>query len=71
MRAKPAIKKPSDRRPSRFTRAGEIARLMGRLNQDGYPRLQMSLLVALTGGAGLLASFLQLHAARVEAKHLR
>jgi hypothetical protein len=44
---------------------------MGRLNKDGYPRLQMSLLVALTGGAGLLASFLLLHSAAVEAMHVR
>jgi hypothetical protein len=71
MPAKPAIKKPSDRRPGRFTRAGEITRLMGRLNKDSYPRLQMSLLVALTGGAGLLASFLLLHSAGVEAMHFR
>lgn len=35
---------------------------MARLDADGYPRLQMSLLVALTGLAGLLASFLMLHA---------
>lgn len=71
MPAKPALKQPSDRRRGRFTRAGEIARLMGRLNRDGYPRLQMSLLVALTGGAGLLASFLLLHSGGVEAMHFR
>lgn len=35
---------------------------MARLDADGYPRLQMSLLVALTGLAGLFASFLMLHA---------
>ncbi len=28
-----------DRRARLFTRSGEIARLMGRLNRDGYPRL--------------------------------
>lgn len=35
---------------------------MARLDADGYPRLQMSLLVGLTGLAGLFASFLMLHA---------
>lgn len=71
MSAKPAAKGESDRRPRLFTRSGEITRLTGRLNRDGYPRLQMSLLVALTGGAGLLASLLLLHSAGVEAMHVR
>lgn len=71
MPAQTAAKIKSDSRPRLFTRSGEIARLMGRLNRDGYPRLQMSLLVALTGGAGLLASFLLLHSAGVAAMHLR
>lgn len=71
MSVQPAAKNKSASRPRLFTRSGEIARLMGRLNRDHYPRLQMSLLVALTGGAGLLASFLLLHSAGVEAMHLR
>jgi hypothetical protein len=71
MPARPVAKSKSTSRPRLFTRSGEIARLMGRLNRDGYPRLQMSLLVALTGGAGLLASFLLLHSAGVEAMHAR
>ena len=71
MPGKPATKNKSDSRPRLFTRSGEIARLMGRLNRDGYPRLQMSLLVALTGGAGLLASFLLLHSAGIQAMHVR
>jgi hypothetical protein len=71
MPAQPTAKSTSASRPRRFTRSGEIARLMGRLNRDGYPRLQMSLLVGLTGGAGLLASFLLLHSAGVGAMHLR
>jgi hypothetical protein len=71
MSAKPAAKGKSDRHPRLLTRSGEIARLMRRLNSDGYPRLQMSLLVALTGGAGLLASFLLLHSAGLEAMHFR
>lgn len=71
MTARSVARNKSDSRPRRFTRSGEIARLMGRLNKDSYPRLQMSLLVALTGGAGLLASVLLLHAAGVEAMHFR
>jgi hypothetical protein len=34
-----------------------LGRLQRRLEQRGYPRLQMALLVALTGGAGFLCSF--------------
>jgi hypothetical protein len=44
-----------------FTRGGEIRRLMGKLEGDGYPRLQMFFLVMLTGTAGLAASFTLLH----------
>ncbi|MDP3513570.1 MAG: hypothetical protein Q8S20_12545 [Sulfuritalea sp.] len=44
-----------------FTRGGEIRRLMGKLEGDGFPRLQMFLLVMLTGAAGLAASFTLLH----------
>lgn len=44
-------------RQGSFTRGGEIRRLMGKLEGDGYPRLQMFLLVMLTGAAGLAASF--------------
>ena len=55
MSAQPAAKSKSASRPRLLTRSGEIVRLMGRLNRDGYPRLQMSLLVALTGGADGLA----------------
>jgi len=39
-----------------------VAQLSRRLQQDGWPRLQMLLLVGLTGGAGFLASFLLLRA---------
>jgi hypothetical protein len=56
------------RRPS--LRGGDLPRsrdhAVRRLRQDlenhSWPRTQMSLLVSLTGGAGLLASFLLLHA---------
>src|SRR5688500_5100123 len=39
-----------------------IQRLRRQLERHGYPRLQMLLLVALTGGAGFLASYGLLHA---------
>lgn len=39
-----------------------VGRLRHDLQTHGWPRSQMTLLVALTGGAGLLASFLLLHA---------
>jgi hypothetical protein len=70
MPAKPIPKNKSDSRPSRFTRRGEIDRLMRKLEWDGYPRLQMFLLVALTGGAGLLASLVLLRAG-IELMHVR
>lgn len=44
-----------------FTRGAEIRRLMGKLEGDGFPRLQMFLLVMLTGVAGLASSFALLH----------
>ena len=50
---------------SRFlhlTRDHAIERTRRRLQRDGFPRLQMALLVALTGGVGFLASFALLHA---------
>lgn len=50
------------RRPAVPQRERDIARLRGKLERDSYPRLQMLLLVTLTGAAGFLASFLLLHA---------
>lgn len=44
-------------RQGKFTRGGEIRRLMGKLEGDGFPRLQMFFLVMLTGAAGLATSF--------------
>lgn len=41
----------------RFTRRGEIVRLMRKLEWDGFPRLQMFFLVLLTGTAGLACSY--------------
>jgi len=42
-------------------RLREIHRLRGELEAQGFPRLKMMLLVALTGGSGFLASYLLLH----------
>lgn len=39
-----------------------VARMRSELERRGFPRLQMMLLVALTGGAGFLASYGLLHA---------
>ncbi|MCE3603686.1 hypothetical protein LXA47_08705 [Massilia sp. P8910] len=48
------------RRPAVSQRQREVERLRGQLERDSYPRLQMLLLVTLTGAAGFLASFLLL-----------
>jgi hypothetical protein len=45
-----------------FLRLKEIHRIRSRLERDGFPRLQMLLLVTITGAAGFLASYLLLHA---------
>lgn len=45
-----------------FTRSQAILRLQHRLEKDAYPRIQMGFIVTLTGGAGLLFSFVLLHA---------
>jgi hypothetical protein len=44
------------------TRAQAVARVRQQLVQQGFPRLQMALIVVLTGGFGLLASFCLLQA---------
>lgn len=43
-----------------LTRSHAILRLKRRLEQDSFPRIQMSLIVGLTGAAGLLFSFIML-----------
>ena len=43
--------------PPALWRQREIRRLRARLMRDGFPRIEMMLLVALTGGVGLLASW--------------
>jgi hypothetical protein len=45
-----------------FTRSLVVIRLKNQLEEHSYPRLHMSIIVALTGGLGLLSSFLMLHA---------
>lgn len=50
---------PPQIRP-RFERLKEIQRLRLNLERDGFPRLQMFLLVSITGGAGFLSSYLLL-----------
>ena len=49
------------KRHIRLNRVSEIKRMQGKLEHDGLPRLQMTLLVALTGLAGFTASYLLLH----------
>lgn len=44
----------------------EIRRIRGDLERDSFPRLQMFLLVTLTGASGFVASYLLLHAGLVE-----
>jgi hypothetical protein len=45
-----------------FRRHHEIQKIRGKLERDGFPRLQMSLLVTLTGASGFVASYVLLHA---------
>lgn len=49
-----------------FHRHHEIGRIRGDLERDSFPRLQMFLLVTLTGASGFVASYLLLHAGFVE-----
>lgn len=49
-----------------FHRHNEIRRIRGDLERDSFPRLQMFLLVTLTGASGFVASYLLLHAGFVE-----
>jgi len=46
---------------TRRRRFRDIRQLRVLLKRDGYPRLQMALVVAITAGAGFLATFLMLH----------
>ena len=49
-----------------FHRHREIQRIRGDLERDSFPRLQMFLLVTLTGASGFVASYVLLHAGLVE-----
>lgn len=45
-----------------FSRSSEVKRLQRRIERDGFPRLQMLLLVTITGASGFVASFGLFHA---------
>lgn len=45
-----------------FYRDREVARMRQQLERHSFPRLQMSLLVGITGASGFVASFVLLHA---------
>jgi hypothetical protein len=49
-----------------FYRHHEIHRIRSKLERDSFPRLQMLLLVTLTGASGFAASYLFLHAGLIE-----
>ena len=49
-----------------FYRHHEIRRFRSKLERDSFPRLQMLLLVTLTGASGFAASYLFLHAGLIE-----
>lgn len=51
---------------SKFHRCQEIQRIRGDLERDSFPRLQMLLLVTLTGTSGFVASYILLRAGFVE-----
>lgn len=53
-------------RSHQFHRHREIRRIRGDLERDSFPRLQMFLLVTLTGASGFVASYFLLHAGFVE-----
>ncbi len=46
----------------RLTRSAAVIRLRHQLERESFPRLQMGLIVALTGAVGWLCSFGLLHA---------
>jgi len=50
----------------RFHRHQEIQRIRGNLERDSFPRLQMLLLVTVTGASGFFASYIFLHAGLLE-----
>lgn len=50
----------------KFHRHHEIRRIHGDLERDSFPRLQMLLMVTLTGASGFVASYILLHTGFVE-----
>lgn len=50
----------------RFHRHHEIQRVRADLERDSFPRLQMLLLVSITGASGFVASYILLHAGLIE-----
>lgn len=56
---------------TRFHRRTEIVRLRAELERNGFPRLKMLLIVGLTGGAGLVASYCLLRWGGVDSMALR
>lgn len=55
----------------RIHRLREVQKIRGALERDGFPRLQMSLLVLLTGAVGFVASFALLHGAGLTTMWIR
>lgn len=49
-------------RSLRLTRTNAVLRIKRHLERDSFPRIQMSLIVGLTGASGLLSSYLMLQA---------
>ena len=62
LKRRPTTNNNSMPRRLHLTRSHAILRLKRRLEQDSFPRTQMSLIVGLTGAAGLLFSFMLLQA---------
>src|SRR5687768_5895446 len=56
-----AFKEPMLPRHRIFVRSQAISRVQRKLEKESYPRLQMTLIAALTGAFGLLSSFVLLH----------
>lgn len=56
----------SMKRSPQFHRHHEIRRIRGDLEQNSFPRLQMLLLVTLTGASGFVASYILLNAGLIE-----
>lgn len=66
----PVREKDFMKKPKFFNRMDRVKKIQGKLERHGFPRLQMFLLVALTGGAGFLAS-VSLHSAGLAEMWLR